>query len=125
MESSARKELLEVKEFGDITTVRFMDKNIRDEQDIQMIGKQLFSLIDELGQRKILLNLCNVEYFSAAMLGKFITLNRKVKGAGGELIFCNVDPVAHEAFASTKLDRLFMIVKDEQEALAILNPMPG
>jgi len=55
-------------------------KKILDEQNIQIIGEQLFSLIDELGRKKILLNFGNVEYMSSAALGKLITLNKKVAG---------------------------------------------
>ena len=42
-----------------------------------MIGEQLFSLVDELGRRKILLNFGNVEFLSSAALGKLITLNKQ------------------------------------------------
>jgi anti-sigma B factor antagonist len=63
-----------------VTVVNFTDRKILDEQNIQVIGEQLFSLVDELGRKKILLNFSNVEYLSSAALGKFITLNKKVSG---------------------------------------------
>ena len=68
-----RRRRLEVEDIGDITVVNFVDKKILDEQNIQVIGEQLFSLVDELGRNKILLNFKNVEFLSSAALGKLIT----------------------------------------------------
>src|SRR5256886_5617472 len=112
-----RRRRLEVEDIGDVTVVNFTDKKILDEQNIQVIGEQLFSLIDELGRKKILLNFGNVEYLSSAALGKFITLNKKVNAAGGRLILCNIDPQIYEVFEITKLNKLFNIQKEEQAAL--------
>ena len=117
MSSQPRRRRLEAEEIGDVTVVSFMDRKILDEQNIQIIGEQLFSLVDEVGRRKLLLNFGNVEYLSSAALGKFITLNKKVNAAGGRLILCNIDPQIYEVFEITKLNKLFNIQKEEQAAL--------
>lgn len=117
MSSQPRRRRLEVEDQGDISIVNFIDRKILDEQNITKIGEDLFSLVDELGRTKILLNFNNVEYLSSAALGKFITLNKKVNAASGKLILCNISPDIHEVFEITKLDRLFTISKDEQAAL--------
>src|SRR5436853_1936463 len=84
MSSQPRRRRLEVEDIDDVTVVNFTDKKILDEQNIQVIGEQLFSLVDELGRRKILLNFSNVEYLSSAALGKLITLNKKINTSGGK-----------------------------------------
>ena len=117
MSSPARRRRLEVEPIGDVTVVNFVDRKILDEQNIQVIGEQLFSLVDEQGLRKILLNFSNVEYLSSAALGKLITLNKKLQQAGGKLILCNIDAHIFEVFEITKLDRFFKIIKEEQAAL--------
>src|SRR6195256_4586547 len=117
MSSPPRRRRLEVEDIGDVTVVNFTDRKILDEQNIQIIGEQLFSLVDESGRRKILLNFGNVEYLSSAALGKLITLNKKLQAAGGRLILCNIDPQIYEVFEITKLDRFFNIQKDEQGGL--------
>lgn len=117
--SQPRRPRLEVEEIGDVTVVNFIDKKILDEQNIQRIGEDLFSLVDELGRRKILLNFSIVEYLSSAALGKFITLNKKVQAAGGKLVLCNIEPNIYEVFEITKLNKLFNIQKDEQAGLQI------
>ena len=112
-----RRRRLEVEDIGDVTVVSFTDRKILDEQNIQVIGEQLFGLVDESGRKRLLLNFGNVEYMSSAALGKLITLNKKVQAAGGRLILCNIDPQIREVFEITKLDKLFDIRNEEQEAL--------
>ena len=68
-----RRRRLEVEDIGDVTVVNFVDKKILDEQNIQVIGEQLFSLVDQEGRRKLLLNFGNVEYLSSAALGKLLS----------------------------------------------------
>jgi anti-sigma B factor antagonist len=117
MSAQPRRRRLEVEDIGDVTVVNFTDKKILDEQNIDVIGKDLFSLVDELGRRKLLLNFGNVEYLSSAALGKFITLNKKLQAVGGKLVLCNIDPQIYEVFEITKLNKLFNIKKEEQAAL--------
>ena len=98
---------LEVEDIGDVTVVSFTSKNLFDEQTLQSIGEELFSLVDEPGRRKILLNFGNVEYISSAAVGMFITLNKKVNAAGGLLILCCIDPQFYELFSNTGLNTSF------------------
>lgn len=117
MLSQPRRRRLEVEDYNDVTIVKFTDRKILDEQNIQAIGEQLFSLVDDVGRHKLLLNFSNVEYLSSAALGKLITLNKKVQGVSGRLALCNIDPQIYEVFKITNLDKLFQIFEEEQEAL--------
>ncbi len=117
MSSQPRRRRLEVEQIGDVTVVNFVDRKILDDQNIQIIGDQLFGLVENEGFRKLLLNFGNVEYLSSAALGKLITLNKKLHTAGGRLILCNIDPQILEVFEITKLDKVFNIQKEEQAAL--------
>jgi anti-sigma B factor antagonist len=117
MSAQPKRPRLELEEIDGVTVVNFVDRKILDEQNIQKIGDQLFSLVDEDGRRKILLNFGNVEYLSSAALGKLITLNKKVQGVKGKLVLCNIAPQIFEVFEITKLDKFFTIQKEEQTAL--------
>ena len=117
MATPSKRRRLELEEVGDVTVVSFVDKKILDEQNIQIIGEQLFDLVDNQGKKKILLNFGNVEFLSSAALGKLITLNKKAQTSGGKLVMCNIVREIFEVFAITRLDKLFKIYKDEQTAL--------
>lgn len=108
---------LDIEEIGDVTVARFVDKKILDENNIQVIGNQLFGLVEEDGRKKIVLDFSNVEYLSSAALGKLITMEKKVKTAKGKLRLCSIRPDIYEVFAITKLNKLFVICDDQDQAL--------
>lgn len=117
MASSPKKQRLVVEDIGDITVVNFVDKKILDEQNIQMIGDDLFRLVDELGRRKLLLNFANVEFMSSAALGKLIRLHQRLTQVSGKLVLCNISKSILEIFQLTRLDKMLKIVDSEQEGL--------
>jgi anti-sigma B factor antagonist len=108
---------LDIEEVGDVTVARFIDKKILDETNIQIIGNQLFGLVDEDRREKIVLDFSSVEYLSSAALGKLITLDKKVKAARGKLRLCSIRPDIYEVFAITKLNKLFDIYENQEKAL--------
>src|SRR5262245_38093547 len=99
---------LEVEDAGDTTVATFI-QGVLDDQNTEMMGEDLFKLADGLGRRMLVLDFSNVEYLSSTALGKFITLNKKVKAGGGQLVFRNMDPQIYEVFDVTKLNKLFRI----------------
>jgi anti-sigma B factor antagonist len=109
---------LEIEDLGDVTVASFTDHYLLDAQRLQIIGDQLSSLVDEMGRRKLLLNFGNVQDISSLALGMLVTLNKKIRAAGGKLVLCRMDPQIRELMALTQLDALFVIRGDEQEALA-------
>ncbi|MCA9100594.1 MAG: STAS domain-containing protein [Pirellulales bacterium] len=108
---------LEVSEVGDVTVVRFVDRKILDEANIQELGQELYHLVEKEGRKQLLLNFSNVEFLSSAALGKLITMDKKVKVNGGRLQLSNIRPEIYEVFAITKLNKLFDIKDDEAAAL--------
>jgi len=115
MGSATRR--LDIEEIGDVTIAKFIDRKILDESNIQVIGNQMFGLVDEEARRKIILDFANVEYLSSAALGKLITMEKKVTAAKGKLRLCCIRPEIYEVFAITKLNRLFKIYEDQERAL--------
>lgn len=121
---------IELKDVGDVTIVNFVDKKILDEENIRITGKQLFCLVDEVDEsgrkkiirKKIILNFGNVEFFSGPLLGKLITLNKKVTAIEGKLVLCNMNPGIYEVFEITRLSMMFKILENEQDSLRFLSP---
>jgi anti-sigma B factor antagonist len=109
---------LETSEKNGVTVVRFVDRKILDESNIQQLGNELFRLVEEEKKTKIILNFTNVEFLSSGALGKLITLDKKVKANSGVLKLSNIRPEIYEVFAITKLNKLFDIKDDESTALA-------
>ena len=109
---------LTLSEVGDVTVVRFVDRKILDELNIQELGQEMFQLVEEDNKTRLVLNFQHVEFLSSAALGKLITLDKKVKAHGGKMKLSNIRPEIYEVFAITKLNKLFDIKDDEADALA-------
>jgi anti-sigma B factor antagonist len=109
---------LQVSQVGDVTVVRFIDRKILDETNIQELGQELFQLVEEEGRKKLLLNFASVEFLSSAALGKLITLDKKVKAVSGKLKLSNIRAEIYQVFAITKLNKLLDIKPEEADALA-------
>ena len=115
--STGATKRLDIEEVGDATIAKFLDKKILDESNIQIIGNHMFKLVEEDGRKDIILDFSNVEYLSSAALGKLITMEKKVKAARGRLRLCSIRPEIYEVFAITKLNKLFQIYEDQEQAL--------
>ncbi len=108
---------LDIEEVGNVSIAKFVDRKILDESNIQIIGNQLFGLVDEDGRKKIVLDFTNVEYLSSAALGKLITMDKKVKAAKGKLRLCCIRPEIYEVFEITRLNKIFDIRNTQEEAI--------
>ena len=103
---------------GDVALVRFLDRKIIDAANIQELGDELFTVIEKEKKKNMILNFTTVEFLSSAALNKLIILDKKVKAAGGKMRLCNLRPEIMEVFVITRLNQLFDIKANENDALA-------
>ena len=115
------KQHIQVEVVNGVAVVRVLDKEIREvfgeHNDVQMLGEQLYALVDEKGFTRLILNFSEVEYTASIMLGKLIGLKRKAQKAGGSIRICCLNPSIKEIFRISALDRVFEIDPDENAAL--------
>ena len=117
MAPQTRPGWLEVEQIGDVTVAKFTARYILDEEKVQTVGNQLLSLGEQLAGRRLVLNFGTVERLSSEMLGKLISLQRKVKARGGRLALCGIRPQLYEVFRILQLPQLLAIYADEEAAL--------
>ena len=115
--SEATKQCFKLRETEDVAVVTFTTPNIVEDETIQLMGSQLFRLVDEKNCKKILVDFSMVKFLSAAALGKLITLEKKVKGRGSKLELCEVIDPIYEVFAITKLNKFFCIEASMEDGL--------
>jgi anti-sigma B factor antagonist len=115
--SQGPRQRLQLETIDDVVVVSFTDSKIVSDEVIQEVGEQLYSLVDDQGHSRLLLNFSNVMYLSSAALGKLIQLKKKVGAIKGTMKLCCIHPDLLEVFKITRLDQVFPIYKDEQSAL--------
>ena len=77
-------------------------------------------VLDELeaGARKFLIDFSNTGYIDSSGLGVLVSLSKKIREQGGELRLARLNEDLRTLFELTKLDTLFHIADDRDEAMA-------
>lgn len=107
---------LEVVEQPDRLTVRFPAHTSLTGENIEEVGRRLAGLVAGRDRPHLWLDLSTVDFLTSAVLARFISLNGKVRAAGGRLTLTAPRPDVRRVFAVTKLDRVFDI-RDGAESL--------
>ncbi|MFO0797160.1 MAG: STAS domain-containing protein [Gemmataceae bacterium] len=105
----------EIERVGDTTVFRFRRRSILDEESVGWFGEYVFRLADTATRPRIVMDFGNVKFMSSAVLGKLLTLHRKVQAGGGWVKIRNLSPEVAEVFRLTKLDRLFGSDDDDDD----------
>jgi len=79
----ARARRIHVRFTGDIAIISFVDARIDYDQDVR---DQLYSLVEDRGCTKLLLDLSNVVHLTSAGASPLVGLHRRVTKARGQLI---------------------------------------
>lgn len=74
------------------------------------------------GQKKILLNLADVNYIDSSGIGELVSAYTTVRNQGGELKLLNLTRKVHDLLQITKLYTVFDIKDDEASAIASYTP---
>jgi anti-sigma B factor antagonist len=106
-----------VNQLKDISVIEFTSNKILDEANIEEIKTTLFGLIDSKATPKLLLDFANVDHMSSAALGTLINVSNRVKEKNGQLRLANIKPQIFEVFVITKLNKLFRILPNRQDAI--------
>ena len=106
---------------GDAHVVNFLTSQVLDEMNVQQLGAELNDLVDKQYATRMVINFSKIKFLSSAVLGKLISLNKKIVGLKGHLAFCTINPDIMEVFKITRLDKLIPIFEDEQAAVKGVN----
>ena len=71
----------------------------------------------ERAKSSLVLNLSGVRYVDSSGLGQLITIWTSIGNRGGQLILLRPSPQVHAQLQMTKLDTVFTISQDEEEAV--------
>lgn len=110
----------EASEQDGLVVLTFSVSHINDEENIEDLGHELFALVDQYGFLKIALSMSNVEYVTSSVVGKIITMHRKLHRVGGQLVICDLTPGVHEILSASRLLSYFSVAETTAEALRML-----
>lgn len=99
--------------------VTFIRSQLTDEDNIEQMGQALFALLEKDAQTRIILDLSPLDYVTSAVLGKFITLHRRLHRQGGALVLCGLQTNVRETLRASRLLDYFQTAEDCEAARAV------
>ena len=111
---------VKLQEHGDVLVVGFTMRMLNDEENIEQLGQELFSLVEQSNWLKLVLDLTNVEYLTSSVLGKLITLHRKLHRNKGKLVLFGLSPGVDSILRTAKLLTYFSVAESCDAAIAQL-----
>ena len=82
--------------------------------------RNLFKTLVEEGKKNIIINLKKVDWINSTGLGILISGYTSVRKAGGDLVLCNVGDRIDSILYVTKLNLLFQVFDNEEDAAEYL-----
>ena len=107
-------------EHGDVLVVSFKMRLLNDEENIEQLGQELFSLVEQANWLKLVLDLTSVEYLTSSVLGKLITLHRKLHRSQGKMVLFGLSEGVDAILRTSKLLTYFAIAENREAAIAQL-----
>ena len=80
--------------------------------------KKSFDKILSAKTPKVIVNLSKVSYVDSSGLATLVEILKNMRSYGGRLRLTNMSPKIKSLFEITKLEKLFEIMADEQEAIS-------
>jgi anti-sigma B factor antagonist len=117
-EIETRKDaLLRIQKQNDVAVISFVTSRILDQSNVQQLGEELDALVEKFKLGKIVLNFSGVTYMSSAVMGKLVSLLKKVQATGGKLRLCQIEESIYEIFEIMRFDKMFKILPTEDQAV--------
>ncbi|MFO1095943.1 MAG: STAS domain-containing protein [Planctomycetaceae bacterium] len=101
--------------------VTFVRQQLTDEDNLEQVGEALFALVEKDAQSRIILDLSQLDYITSSVLGKFITLHRRLHRQGGTLVLCGIQPNVRESLRASRLLDYFQTADTIDAAHAALS----
>ena len=105
---------------GDVTVVKLVDRKILDEVNISHIGERLQGLVAKQEVPRLVLDFSSVGHMSSSALGMLITLHKRVREKKGLLCLAGIQAPIYEVFVITRLNEIFEIKENAEEAVKSL-----
>lgn len=93
------------------------DEKILEQADIEALEASIMPLVEQGGGMNLVISFADVKFLTSAVLGLLIRVSKKVYESDGQLKLCSIEPKILEIFKITRLDKVFDIYEDREQAL--------
>jgi len=104
----------------DCVVARFHEGPLNEELNIEELGRSLYQLIDLHGFRRVAVDLSETPYVTSSVLGKLITLHRRLHRVDGQLVLCGLQESVQAVMHRSNLLEYFQVTDSRDSALTRL-----
>jgi anti-sigma B factor antagonist len=105
---------------GDAFVARFVKPRLSEDENIEQMGQELLSLVEQYHCRQLVLSLEVVEFITSAALGKLITLHRRLHRKEGRLVLCHARGTVADVLKASRLHDYFTVAPSTDDALVLV-----
>jgi anti-sigma B factor antagonist len=110
--------LVTINEYKSCAVVEIVTPSLMDTAELGALGADLYRLVDEQDNRRLVLDFGQVQYISSQAIAILANLHRKTRALkGGLLVLCNLSPRLLELLKIVHFDRLIAIKATQVEAI--------
>lgn len=118
--SEFRSSYLTVEERDSAVVARFTRSHLSEEDNIEQMGHELVSLIEQYQCRRLVLSLEHLTFITSSALGKLISLHRRLHRKEGRMVMCDIHGPVAEVLRTSRLYDYFTTANNTEEALAAM-----
>jgi anti-sigma B factor antagonist len=105
------------KSIGNGLVITLLTAQLLEEAEIATLEQSLINTVKQANNVNIVLNFENVTFLSSAVLRVLIKVNTVIAERHGKLLLCGIAPKILEVFKITRLNKVFDIREDVEEAI--------
>ena len=102
---------------GQVVVATLTDEKILDENQLIRLENSFMPLIAQTPHIQLIVDFSNVQFLTSAVLGLLIRVSKKVYETEGKLRLCAIDAKIMDIFRITRLDKIFEIFPDIDDAM--------
>jgi anti-sigma B factor antagonist len=111
-------QLFQVSTIDAVQVIRLELPQALDSGEFDRINDALLTLIAQQPAAGWVLDLSPLGYAGSSVLGLLVNLRQRVKQSGGRLVLCGLSELLLQIFRTCSLERLFVIRRSVDEAVA-------
>lgn len=102
---------------GPLVVATLTDEKILDEDQLRSLEGSFLPLIEQTPGIQLIIDFSNVKFLTSSVLGLLIRISKKVYETEGVLRLCSIAPNILDVFRITRLDKIFEIESDVDDAM--------
>ncbi|MBS3821524.1 MAG: STAS domain-containing protein [Planctomycetes bacterium] len=106
-----------------ITTAMIRYRSLLEGDQIDRIGHELYTLVDEMDHQKVIVDFRQVNFLASAMIGTLVALHKKAEAIDGKVILVGLKPNLMKVFEITNLHKVLNFAETEEQAAKQFDPL--